>query len=281
MILVTGATGNVGSELVEALLGAGERVRALVRNPGDAALPPDAEPVGGDLNRPESLTEAFDGVRRVFLLPGYEDMPGLLARARRAGVERVVLLTGGSAALEDMTNAVSRYMTLSERAVRASGLPWTLLRPRSFMSNALRWLPQLEAGDVVRVPFAFVRTAAVDPFDIAAVAARALLDDGHDGLIHEVTGPRALLPADQVAVLARVLGRDLRCEGLTDAEARAEMEAQMPAQYVDAFFRFFADGTLDESRVHPTVREVTGRPPRTFEQWADAHADAFRETRAP
>ncbi|MEU6430442.1 NAD(P)H-binding protein [Microbispora sp. NPDC046973] len=278
MILVTGATGNVGSELVEALLGAGERVRALVRNPGDAALPPDTEPVEGDLNRPESLTEAFDGVRGVFLLPGYDDMPGLLARARRAGVERIVLLTGGSAALEDMTNAVSRYMTLSERAVRASGLPWTILRPRSFMSNALRWLPQLAAGDVVRVPFAGVRTAAVDPFDIAAVAARALLDDGHDGLIHEVTGPQALLPADQVAVLAGVLGRDLRCEGLTNAEARAEMEAQMPAQYVDAFFRFFADGTLDESRVHPTVREVTGRPPRTFEQWANAHADAFRRT---
>ncbi|WP_432931719.1 NAD(P)H-binding protein [Microbispora sp. CA-135349] len=276
MILVTGATGNVGSELVEALLGTGQRVRALVRNPGDAALPPGAEPAGGDLDRPESLTEAFDGVRRVFLLPGYEDMPGLLARARRAGVERIVLLTGGSAALEDMTNAVSRYMTLSERAVRASGLPWTVLRPRSFMSNALRWLPQLEAGDVVRVPFAGVRTAAVDPFDIAAVAARALLDDGHDGLIHDVTGPQALLPADQVAVLAGVLGRDLRCEGLTDAEARAEMEARMPSRYVDAFFRFFADGTLDESRVHPTVREVTGRPPRTFEQWANAHADAFR-----
>ncbi|MCP2345879.1 NAD(P)H-binding protein [Nonomuraea roseoviolacea] len=276
MILVTGATGNVGSELVEALLRAGEQVRALVRNPAEAALPAGAEPVGGDLNRPESLTRALDVVRGLFLLPGYDDMPGLLARAREVGVRRVVLLTGGSAALEDMTNVVSRYMTLSERALRASGLPWTILRPRSFMSNALRWLPQVRAGDVVRVPFADVRTAAIDPYDIAAVAARALLDDGHDGLVHELTGPRALLAADQVAVLAEVLGRDLRCEGLTNAEARAEMEAAMPVPYVDAFFRFFSDGTLDESYVHPTVQKVTGRPARTFEQWANAHADAFR-----
>ncbi|MFC0111396.1 NmrA family NAD(P)-binding protein [Kibdelosporangium aridum] len=276
MILVTGATGNVGAELVTALAKAGEPVRALVRKPRDAVLPPGVEPVAGDLNRPESLTDALTGVRGLFLLPGYADLPGLLALARRAGVARVVLLSGGSAALEDMDNAVSRYMTVSERDVRESGVPWTFLRPRAFMSNALRWLPQLAAGDVVRVPFAGVRAAVIDPFDIAAVAARALLSDGHASQIYELTGPDSLLPMDQVDVLAKVLERDLRCEGLTNEDARAEMTAAMPVEYVDAFFSFYVDGTLDESRVLPTVREVTGRPPRTFEQWARAHADAFR-----
>ncbi|MDP4505722.1 NmrA family NAD(P)-binding protein [Nonomuraea turcica] len=276
MILVAGATGNVGSELVGALTSAGRQVRALVRDPRGHALPPGAEPVTGDLNRPESLVEALDGVDGLFLLSGYADMPGLLARARKAGVRHVVLLSGGSAALEDLGNAVSRYMTLSERAVRESALSWTMLRPRSFMSNALRWLPQLAAGDVVRVPFAEVPVAAVDPYDIAAVAAHALMSDGEEDRIYELTGPRALLPADQVAVLGRVLGRDLRCEGLTNSEARAEMEAGMPVEYVDAFFQFFVDGTLDESEVHPTVQDVLGRPPRTFEEWAHAHADAFR-----
>jgi uncharacterized protein YbjT (DUF2867 family) len=276
MILVTGATGNVGAELVTALAEAGEPVRALVRKPQDAVLPHGVEPVAGDLNRPESLTGALDGARGLFLLPGYADLPGLLALARRAGVARVVLLSGGSAALEDMDNAVSRYMTVSERDVRESGVPWTFLRPRAFMSNALRWLPQLATGDVVRVPFAGVRAAAIDPFDIAAVAARALLSDGHAGQIYELTGPESLLPADQVGVLATVLERDLRCEGLTNEEARAEMGAAMPVEYVDAFFSFYVDGTLDESQVFPTVREVTGRPPRTFERWALAHADAFR-----
>lgn len=276
MILVTGATGNTGSELVAALAQEGQRVRALVRDPQVVTLPPGVQPVTGDLNRPDSLADALIGVRGVFLLPGYADMPGLLAHMRRAGVERVVLLSGGSAALADMSNAISRYMTLSERAVREAGVAWTFLRPRAFMSNALRWLPQLRAGDLVRVPFAGVAAAAIDPADIAAVAARALTGDGHEGRIYELTGPDSLLPADQVAVLAKVLGRDLRCEGLPDEEARAQMEASMPAEYVDAFFSFYADGTLDESQVLPTVREVTGHPPRTFEQWAEAHAEAFR-----
>jgi hypothetical protein len=79
-----------------------------------------------------------------------------------------------------------------------------------------------------------------------------------------------------VAILGRVLGRELRFEGLSDAEARAEMSASMPAEYVDAFFSFFAEGKLDESRVLPTVEEITGKRPRTFEQWARLHADAFR-----
>ncbi|GAA3585844.1 NAD(P)H-binding protein [Nonomuraea rosea] len=275
MILVTGATGNIGSPLVAALAQAGQQVRALVRDPRRVTLPQGVEPVTGDLNAPDSLTGALTGVRGVFLLPGYADTPALLAHMRQAGVERVVLLSSGSAALADMGNAVSRYMTLAERDVRESGLPWTFLRPRAFMSNALRWLPQLREGDLVRVPFAGVAAAAIDPADIAAVAALALTGDGHAGRIYDLTGPDSLLPADQVAVLADVLGRDLRCEALPDAEARAEMEASMPVEYVDAFFSFYADGTLDESQVLPTVHEVTGRPSRTFGQWAQAHAEAF------
>ncbi|WP_433757244.1 NAD(P)H-binding protein [Nocardia sp. CA-135398] len=275
MILVTGATGNIGTELVAALSNSGAAVRALVRDPARAQLPAGVEPVTGDLNRPESLTEALDGVTGMFLLPGYADAPDLLARAKKAGVQHIVLLSGGSAALEDMNNAVSAYMTQAERDVRESGLAWTFLRPRSFMSNALRWLPQLEQGDVIRAQFPDVPVAAIDPADIAAVAAVALTDGGLAGRILELTGPRALVPADQVAVLAEVLDRPLVCQGLTNAETRAELESTMPQHYVDAFWSFFVDGTLDESQVYPTVHEVTGREPRTFAQWAHAHADAF------
>ncbi|WP_436685080.1 NAD(P)H-binding protein [Micromonospora sp. URMC 106] len=275
MYLITGATGNVGAALTRALGAAGAPARALVRR-HNAAWPDGVEGVLGDLNHPETLTNAFHGVRAMFLLPGYADMPGLLARARSAGVRHVVLMTAGSAALEDMTNAVSRYMTLSERAVRASGLAWTILRPRAFMSNTLRWLPQLREGDIVRVPFAAVRTACIAPEDIAAVAATALTGEGHEGRVYELTGPRALTPADQIAVLAEVLGRDLHCVGLSDAEAHADMEKDMPAEYVDAFFRFHRDGILDESRVLPDVEEVTGHPARFYEEWALLHADDFR-----
>ncbi|MGW3963776.1 NAD(P)H-binding protein [Amycolatopsis sp. NPDC005003] len=274
MFLVTGATGNVGAEVVSALAGAGAGVRALVRRP-DVTLPPGAEAAVGDLNAPGSLTDALKGVEAVFLLPGYEDMPGMLALARDAGVRRIVLLSGGSAALADMGNAVSRYLALSERAVRESGLDWTFLRPRAFMSNALRWLPQLRAGDTVRVQFPDVPVACIDPADIAAVAALALAG-GHEGLVHELTGPVAMRPVEQVSALGSVLGRDLRFVGLSNDETRAELEAAMPREYVEAFWSFYVDGTLDEATVYPTVPEVTGRPARTFTEWAEAHADAFR-----
>ncbi|MFD0365910.1 NAD(P)H-binding protein [Nocardia sp. GCM10030253] len=277
MILVTGATGNIGSELVTQLNDSGVRVRALVRDPHSAALPAGVEAATGDLDRPETMTEALEGVDGVFLMPGYAGMPDLLARAKKAGVQRVALLSGASAALEDMSNAVSKYMTQSERDVRESGLAWSFLRPRSFMSNAMRWLPQLAVGEVVRAQFSGVRVAAIDPADIAAVAAAALTGGGLEGRILELTGPQALLPADQVAVLAAVLGRPLVCQNLTNEETRAELETSLPREYVEAFVSFFIDGTLDESRIHPTVREVTGRDPRTFEQWARAHAAAFAD----
>jgi uncharacterized protein YbjT (DUF2867 family) len=276
MMLVTGATGTVGGEVVRALTDAGEDVRALTRGSASSALPTGVEGVAGDLNRPETLGTALAGVRGVFLLAGYDDMPGVLAEIGRAGVEHVVLLSSGATIGGKMSNAVARYHILSDRAVRESGVPWTILQPSGFMSNALRWVPQLQAGDVVRAPFPGVRVAAIDPYDIAAVAALALLSTGHDGRSYLLTGPESLLPADQVRVLGAVLGRDLRFEGQSDEEARAEMSSTMPAEYVDAFLRFNVDGEFDDSPVRPTVQELTGRRPRSFEQWAVAHAEAFR-----
>jgi uncharacterized protein YbjT (DUF2867 family) len=276
MFLVTGATGNVGAEVVGALVAADQQVRALTRSDSSPDLPAGVEAVAGDLNRPDSLAPALSGVRGVFLLPGYEDMDGVLATMRGAGVQHVVLLSGSSAATGDTSNAVTAYMMRSEAAVKESGVAWTILRPFGFMSNALRWLDQLREGDVVREPFANVGVAVVDPFDIAAVAASALTAEGHEGRTYVLSGPEALLPADRVAILSAAIRRELRFEALSDADARAKMSAEMPAEYVDAFFDFYVDGALDESQVQPTVQEVLGRAPRTFEQWAVAHADAFR-----
>jgi uncharacterized protein YbjT (DUF2867 family) len=277
MILVTGATGNIGGELVRVLSDAGEEVRALIRRDADrSVLPPGVEGFIADLNRPETLSDALYGVRGVHLLSGYQDMAGLLAEMKRAGVQHVVLQSSSAVPGGDMTNAVARYHILSESAVRESGIAWTFLQPNTFMSNTLQWVPQLQAGDVVRAAFPSVRVATIDPYDVASVSALALNSNGHEGRSYRLSGPDSLLPADQVAVLAAVLGRELRFEGQSDAEARAEMSEGMPAEYVDAFFSFFADGKLDESQVLPTVQEVTGRPPRSFERWARAHADAFR-----
>jgi uncharacterized protein YbjT (DUF2867 family) len=277
MILVTGATGNVGGLLVRALVGAGEPVRALIRRESDRSrLPAGADAVVGDLNRPRDLTAAFAGVRALHLLSGYEDMPGFLAEARRAGVQHVVLQSSSAVPGADMGNAVARYHILAEAAVRDSGLAWTFLQPNSFMSNTLQWAPQLRAGDLVRAAFADVPIATIDPYDVAAVSATALTARGHEGQSYRLSGPEALRPADRVRVLARVLGRDLQFEGQSDDEARAEMSETMPPEYVDAFMSFFAEGTLDESAVLPTVQRVTGRQPRSFRQWAEENAGAFR-----
>jgi uncharacterized protein YbjT (DUF2867 family) len=276
MILVTGAAGNVGGALTRALAAAGVPVRALARSAEQDRFPPGTEVAAGDLNDPASLRPALDGADGVFLLPGYADMSAVLAEASRAGVSRVAQLSGLSAGSGDMSNAVTAYMITSEQAARESGLAWTIVRPAMLASNALQWVSQLRSGDVVRAPFARVRAAVTDPADVADVAALALTTPGHESRVYELSGPEPLTPADRVAILGQVLHRDLQFEAQTDEDARAEMSETTPVGYVDAFFDFYADGSLDESKVLPAVPELTGRPPRTFSQWAEAHAGAFR-----
>lgn len=278
MILVTGATGNVGRELVEQLVEAGGRVRAVVRKPADAArLPTGAEPVVADLNRPESLTDALQGVSGMHLLAGYDGLERLLADASSAGVRHVVLQSSSSVPTGDLDNAVAAYHIRSEQAIRDSGLDWTFLRPNTFMTNTLQWADAIRADDPVRAPFPDVAVSTIDPADIAAVAVAALTDGArHAGAAYRLSGPRALTPADRARILGEVLGREIEVVGLSNEQAREELSAAMPEPYVDAMFSFFVAGTVDETTVHPTVEAVLGRPARSFAQWAEAHADAFR-----
>jgi hypothetical protein len=213
----------------------------------------------------------------MFLLSGYRDMPGVLARARSAGVERVVLLSGGAAVAVDTGSPISQYMIRSEEAVREAGSDWTILRPYEFMSNSLRWSAQVRSGDVVRAPFADVSVAVIDPRDIAETAVTALVDGGHEGECYRLSGPQSLLPEERVRMLAAALERGLRFEAQSDDEARAEMSTSMPPEYVEAFIRFYVDGWVDESFVLATVEDITGRKPGTFEQWLSTTSRPFAE----
>ena len=275
MILVTGATGNAGRAVVRALLDIGEGVRALVRD-DHSSLPDGVEAVAGDLNRPESLEPHLSGVTAAFMLSGYEGMTETLANMRGAGVKRVVLLSSSAAPGGDLSNAVARYHILSEQAIRESGLAWTFLQPNTFMTNTLQWLPQLREGDLIRAPFADVAIATIDPADIGAVAAKALASDELEGRSLRLSGPEALYPADRVRVLGSALGREVRFEAQSNQAAREEMSATMPAQYVDAFFSFFAEGTVDETTVLPTVGEILGREPGSYARWVAANIESFR-----
>jgi len=271
-----GATGNVGRELVAILAARGHGVRALAhRAPPAADLPPGARGFAVDLTDGTSLREAVDGAEGAFMLSGYDDA-GTVAALEEARVASVALLSSGAVATASPDNAVAGYHRGSEQALGVSSLAWTFLRPNSFMTNALRWADAIRAGDPVVAPFAEVAIATVDPRDIAAVAAIALVSGGHAGRAHRITGPEALLPAEQVAILGDVLGRDIAFRAQPDEEARAEMEAAMPRAYVDAFFEFFTAGGVDETTVLSTVGDVTGAPPRSFRDWATANAAAFR-----
>jgi uncharacterized protein YbjT (DUF2867 family) len=242
-------------------------VRALAR-----AQVEGVETVRVDLHDPRSATYALADADAVFLLPGY---PGMADAARNAGVRRIVQLSGGSAGSADQSNAVTAYMNRSEAEMRETGLEWTVLRPAAFMSNALRWQGRIAAGDVVRLPFAGVPLAVVHPRDIAAVAAAAMVEDGHQSMIYRPTGPAALSLQEQVSILGEAIGRPLRFEAQPNDEARREMLKTTPPEYVAAFFDFSVNGSIDDTTVRPTVEDVTGRPARTFRDWATENAARF------
>ncbi|MFJ9540879.1 NAD(P)H-binding protein [Streptomyces sp. NPDC101225] len=283
MILVTGATGHVGGELVRRLADAGRPVRAMTRRPARARLPEGVEAVYGDADDPASLAAAFAGVSGAFLMsaqavgtaPGPTHDLALAQAAARAGVRRLVKLSVLDAGAG--TDVIARWHAEAESAVTdpSRNWAWTLLRPGRFMSNALQWAGQLRTGDEVAVPFADRPAASVDPADLADIAAQALTADGHAGATYELSGPQSLTPVEELSVLGEVLGRALRANALPPQAARAGMERYgFPAEVVDAIMR----RTLESDRgaeVLPTAEKLLGRPARTFAQWARAHTEAF------
>lgn len=274
MILVAGATGNVGGALLRQLRAEGRPVRALTRDAARAALPDDVEVAEGDFGNPESLTKAFSHVDAVFLMMSGNEA-AVLAEAADAGVRHVVLLSS-MAVHTRPESMVARVHQRAEDACAASGLEWTFLRPGQFASNTRAWKSQLDAGDVVRTPFADVALAAIDPGDIAAAARIALTQDGHVGAAYSLTGPQRITPVEQVAAVGAAIGRELRHEEISAEQAAEEMSAHMPAEIVAASLEFLGSPTPEETKVLPTVEAVTGRPARTFAEWAREHADLFR-----
>ena len=275
MILITGATGHIGSELIAALLPAqAGHIRVLTRNP-DAVFPDGTQKVVADLGDSD-LAPVLDGVHAVFLLTDGLNIAAhdhrLIDAALQAGVERIVKLSVRSVG-HDATDPITTWHRAGEEAIRDSGIGWTFLRPTALMSNALNWAPMIATDQVVHAPFAAGRAAVVDPADIAAVAAASLTDDGHNHRVYALTGPEPLSPTDQVAILSQVLGRDLHYAETDPADTLAQMVSYgMPEELAHAIIEMFRS-TLKPYNSEPTgdITEVTSRPARSFTDWAQAH----------
>lgn len=276
-ILVTGATGHVGRVVAERLLEAGEHVRALTRRPATAGLPENAEVVAGDLTDADALPAGlFDGVDRMYLFPIAQTAGDVLARAAAAGVRRVVTLSALAAEMDGGDNAIGdRHLTV-ERAVEAAGVEWTHLRPGPFAVNQLAWAPSIRAEGVVRAPYPRAHQAPIHEADIAEVAVAALLEDGHAGAAYALSGPESLTQAERAAAIGAAIGREIRFEEQSPADARAAMTAHLPGPAADMLLGYMASSVDKPAPILPAVQRVLGRPGRTFAQWAADHADDFR-----
>ncbi|MEU5880204.1 NAD(P)H-binding protein [Spirillospora sp. NPDC047279] len=280
MILVTGATGTVGRHVVTRLAERRVPVRALVRDPAKAErLPAGAEIVQGDLSDPGTLHHALEGVTAVFLFAVPGCGPGFVAAAEKAGVERVVFLSSGAVDDDggpaDQDNPIAAYHAEIEWALRDSGLGWTFLRSSHMATNALPWAAQTKAGDVVRAPYAGAFSAPVHEADLADCAVVALTAPGHTGHVYELTGPESLTAAEQVALVGAAIGRPLRYEELPPEVAREQMSRFVPPFILDTLFAGWEASVGVPAFVFPTVERITGRPARTFAQWATDHAADF------
>ena len=279
MFLVTGATGNVGSQLVDQLLTAGQPVRVFVRDPARVARWGDRiEVATGSFENPESFARAAAGTEAVFLM-NLAQTPAVFTRLLDAiqpsGPARIVFLSTLLASRPGFQ--LGRLHLEKENAIRSSGLPRHILRPGGFMSNTRQWAGTIRADGVVYNPMASGKSAPIAPEDIAAVAARLLVSPDHAEEILELTGSELLTVPEQVETLAKILDKPIRCvdvpvEAAVEGMVRNGLPAQVAAAVAESL-KAVRDG--NGVQITDTVQRVTGHRPITFAEWAQGHASQF------
>nr|WP_307680265.1 NAD(P)H-binding protein [Streptomyces sp. V4I2] len=281
MILVTGATGTIGSEVVRQLAARGEKVRAMTRDPAKAQVPEGVEVVRGDFLDMESVTAALAGAAAVFLVAVLGPADGgrdarLVAAARAAGVRRIVKLSSIGTGDPDY-GPFGTWHLPGEEALRAGGSEWTILRPSSFASNTLGWAESVHAGRPVPNMTGNGRQGVVDPRDVSEAAVEALTDSRHSGRTYTLTGPEAITVHDQAAAITAVVGRPVETLDLSPDRIREQLTASgldaAAAESVLGGLLFAREG--GNALVTDDVREALGRPARSYREWVEDHRAVF------
>lgn len=286
MILVTGATGHIGRELIPLLLETGQQLRVLVRDEKKIAhLDPKIERVLGDLDDPDSLLSAMHNVEKVFLVTfeAQQDI-NVIEAAKRAGVQHIIKLSTLEATEHKIK--VGKWHYEREELIRVSGLDWTFLRPGMFMSNSIDWWAESikGQGSVFFPGGKKGKAAPVDPRDVAAVAAVALTQPGHSGQAYELTGSELFSIGEMVQVIAGVLGKPIQYVDIPPIAAKLFMlKSGMDKVLVNGLMEMLASLRKNEGAVvTDTVQRLIGNPPRTFEAWCREHIQAFQgEVQSP
>lgn len=279
MYLVTGATGNVGSGIVEQLLESGRKVRVFTRDARKAAQWGDRiEIVEGSFDDVESFGRAAAGAEALFLMNGAEEVgnfPHLIAEATKQQVQRLVFLSSLFASIPGVK--IGKVHKDKEDAIRAAGIPAHFLRAGGFMSNSRQWIPTIKEQGLVYNPTGQGKIAAIAPEDIAAVAAKILLSPDGVEQAPELTGIELQSVPEQVVTLAGAIGKPIKC---IDVPAEAAIEGMkrngLPPQLAEALGESIA--VVSEGRaehLNHTVEQILGRKPMTFAQWAKKHAREF------
>jgi uncharacterized protein YbjT (DUF2867 family) len=285
LILVTGATGLNGAELVRRLSAKGIPSRALVRNRAKAqslAALPNVEVVVGDMAHPDSLTDALRGVERAMLISSsdptmLETQSSFIDAARRAGVKHVVKLSGIIPELDSPFRFARMHAEIEQR-LEASGVAYTHLRAGEFMPSYFRQVPSIVARGILALPMADARIASIDIGDIAEVAIAVLTTSGHEGKTYPLTGPESLTMAEVAEKLSAVVGKSIRYVDVPPEEAKAaRLAAGIPPYLADGLDELFAERRNGkESKVWATIEEVFGWHPTSFDTFARRHAAIFR-----
>ncbi|MGW5313938.1 SDR family oxidoreductase [Nocardia thailandica] len=276
MIVVTGATGNIGRTLVDTLAGGGQRVRAVSRGARATELPAGVTHVAADLGDPEAFAAAVEGADALFLLITGEqlvagpDPDQVLKTVAAAGVRRVVFVSSQAAVTRPGSAGYARTLAF-EAALPDSGLEWTVLRPGGFFSNTFAWIEPVRTARTIAAPFADTALPSVDPADIAAVAAAALTGDGHDGKVYTLTGPALITPRAQAAALAAALDLEIGFVELDREEAKRNMLRFMPPEVAEHTLDILGEPLPEELRISGDVEAVLGRPAGTYAEWALRH----------